>query len=193
MDMIKSLIKMESIVFRKFLACGILFCIILSSLGIVKINNNISILESAKVSADTLISHFFYISSLPVDIISKMFVENSQVNSKTSEKNKNNNNDEGSSAKASFGYSILPGSINNLQISKAKVTKANKYIGYNDRFVLFDYGILRSLNLQSLGLIIEMNIIMLLLLAILLSRRKISDDNIITNIIDNKKIIARLL
>ncbi|MFA6614151.1 MAG: hypothetical protein WCS83_05150 [Endomicrobiia bacterium] len=70
---------MESILFRKFLACGILFCIIISSLGIVKINTNISILESAKVSADTLISHFFYISSFPIDVITKMFVETSQV------------------------------------------------------------------------------------------------------------------
>lgn len=193
MYIIKSLIRNESVLIRKFLACGVLFCIILSSLGIVRINNNLSILESAKVSADTLISHFFYISSLPVDIISKMFIENTQVSPKGAEKKKNNNNDEGSSAKASLGYSILPGSINNLQISKAKIIKANKYITYSDRFVLFDYGILRSLNLQNLSLIVEMNIIMMLLLAILLSRRKISDDNIIIKIINNKKIIARLL
>ncbi|MFA7074828.1 MAG: hypothetical protein WC234_06550 [Endomicrobiaceae bacterium] len=193
MYIIKFLIKNESVLLRKLLACGVLCCIILSSLGIVRINNNISILESAKVSADTLISHFFYISSLPVDIISKMFIENTQVSSKGAEKQKNNSNDEGSSAKASLGYSILPGSINNLQISKTKIIKSNKYISYVDRFVLFDYGILRSLNLQNLNLIVETNVIMMLLLAILLSRRKMSDDNIIINIINNKKIIARLL
>jgi len=192
MDMIKSLIRMESILFRKFLACGILFCIIISSLGIVKINTNISILESAKVSADTLISHFFYISSFPIDVITKMFVETSQVSSTNTEKKNENNAKEGSSAKASLGYSILPSSMNILQISKAKIIKASKYISHIDKFILFDCSILRSSNLQNLSLIIELNIIMMLLLAILLSRRKISDDNIIANIINNKKIIARL-
>lgn len=192
MDMIKSLIRMESILFRKLLACGVLFCILTSSLGIVKIDSNFSILQTAKVSADTLISHFFYISSLPIDVITQMFVERSQVSSTNKEKKNENNTNEGSSAKASLGYSILPSGINVLQINKAKIIKASKYINHIEKFILFDYSILRSSNLQSLNLIVELNIIMMLLLAILLSRRKISDDNIITNIINNKKIIARL-
>jgi len=184
---------------RKLAACVVLFCIVISSAGAVSVNANISVMESAKVSADTLISQFFYVSSFPIDVITSMFVEKNQKDSlSASSTKKQNENDktknEAGGAKASSEYSILPNTISFLYFSKSGVLKINKYANDFKEFKIFDYGFLNRSYFKNLNLLFEFNVIMTLLLMILLSRRKLSDDNILVKLINNnKKKIARLV
>lgn len=198
MKMIISLIRMESVLFRKFLACGILFCLVLTSGEIITVNANISVLQSAKVSADTLISQFFYISTFPLDVITKLFTDISKDNSgneltasKKHDKDKRNTAD-GNAAKASLGYSIFPNVANVLNFSKIKTVKTTSYIMPAKSFVTVNYVNFPSCCVSYLDNFVGLNIIIMLLLAILLTRKNIGDDNIIIKI-NNKKMIAQLL
>ncbi len=102
-------------------ACVLSFFIVISSFGVVKSGTEISLLETAKISAETLMAQFFYISMLPVNVISKIFVE-----SETAEnavpiipvKNDKNKAKEENAAKASYGYSIIPDTVNLTQFTK---------------------------------------------------------------------------
>ena len=75
---------------HKFFACVIAFFILMSSVCFTGIKS-VSVLESVKVSADTLLVQFFYISTLPINIISKLFINTEDVNPLTKNENKNNN------------------------------------------------------------------------------------------------------
>lgn len=199
MKMIISLIRMESVLFRKFLACGILICLVLTSGEIITVNANISVLQSAKISADTLISQFFYISTFPLDVITKLFTDISKDNSGNNEltaskkhDKDNRNTADGNAAKASLGYSIFPNVSNVLNFNKIKTVKTTLYVAPAKSFVPVNYVNFPSCCVSYLDNFVVLNIIIMLLLAILLTRKNIGEDNIVTKI-NNKKMIAQLL
>jgi len=192
MNKISLLTKSKKILARKLFACVVSFFIIISSYGFVsETQTSISLLETAKVSAGTVIAQFFYISTLPLNIISKLFTSSHNVDPLSPVKNDKNKAKESNSSKASFGYLILPTSVNSLQMTKTKTLK---------NFVLPDkikksriYAVFDNIvgNIVSVETFFKFNIIMILLLTILLTRRNVGDDNIVLNIKNNR--LARLI
>jgi len=183
---------------HKVIACAVLFCIIAGSAESVTFTNiNLTFTDSIRVSADTLLSQFFSVSTLPVNAISKMFIETvSKANvakDSSSQKHKDKKDKEGSSARASVGYSIIPNSINSLNF----VTRIKSLNMFKD---FIQGSSQKSLNLQIskqnkvryLDMFIKFNI-MLLLLYILLTRRNMNGDDNIVNTINKNNIIARLI
>ncbi len=183
----------KTILTRKLFACAVSFFIMISSFGVIsEIRTNISLFETAKVSAGTVIAQFFYISTLPLNIISKLFTEGHDVNPLTPAENNKKKSKESNSSKASFGYSILPTTVNLLQSAKVKAVKVFvplDKVKKSKAYAFFDNVIAGSVLL--LETILKFNIIMILLLAILLTRRNVGDDNIVLNIKNN--VLARLI
>ena len=91
---------------HKFFSCVIVFFMIISSVCVAEIKTEFSIVESAKVSADTLLVQFFYISTLPLNVISRLFINTEEKTPATpvNKQDKNNAAKESNSSKASFGY-----------------------------------------------------------------------------------------
>ena len=110
---------------HKLFACVIAFFMMISSVFVVDMKTDISIVETAKVSADTLFVQFFYISTLPINIISKLFINTEEKTpaAPVNKENKNNAAKDSNSSKASFGYSILPNTISLVQVVKVKTVK----------------------------------------------------------------------
>lgn len=174
-----------SSVHKKMLACVVAFFILVSSVCISELNVNVSFVESAKISAGTVMVQFFYISTLPVNIVSKMFV-NTQANVPVSkaDTNKNKNSKDENSSKASFGYSIIPNSITFSQVVKVKEVKVFTLLDKVKKSRVFAY--FGSYSFVCIENMLKFGLIMMLLLAILLTRRNIGDDNIVIKIKNNK-------
>lgn len=175
---------------HKIFACVVAFFILISSLCIGELKTNISFVESARVSASTILVQFFYISTLPINIISKLFV-NTEAKTPVapSNTNKNKNTKDENSSKASFGYSILPNVVTFSQVVKTKTVKV---------FTLLDkvkksraFACFQNYKFVCIENLLKFNFVMMLLLAILLTRRNIGDDNIIIKIKNNK--LAQLI
>ncbi|MDD3065056.1 MAG: hypothetical protein PHI20_02760 [Endomicrobiaceae bacterium] len=184
---------------HKVIACAVLFCIIAGSAESVTFTNiNLTFTDSMRVSADTLLSQFFSVSTLPVNAISKMFIETvnktNVAKDSSSQKHKDKKAKEGSSARASAGYSIIPNNI----INSLNFVNKIRYLNVSDNFVsvtyhkLLNYRILERDKVRCLDMFIKFNI-MLLLLYILLTRRNISSDDNIINTINKNNMIARLV
>lgn len=176
---------------HKFFACVVAFFMMISSVCVVDIKADISIVESAKISADTLFVQFFYISTLPINIISKLFVNTEEKTpvSPVSKEDKNNAAKDSNSSKASFGYSILPNTISLSQVVKVKTVKVFTLLDKVKKARVF--ACFRNYSFVCIENLLKFNFIMMLLLAILLTRRNIGDDNIIVKIKNNT--IARLI
>lgn len=183
---------------HKLVACVVLSCIIVGSAESVTFTGiNISFANSVKISTDTLLSHFFSVSTLPVNAISKMFVETvinkANMQPDSSQKNKDKKDNDGSSARASAGYSIIPNTINSLSfVVKIKALNIFKDFSQVLRPKLMGYQILEKDKIRYLDLFIKFNII-LLLLYIILTRRSISGDDNIINKLNKNNTIARLV
>ena len=176
---------------HKFFSCVIVFFMLMSSVCVAEIKTDISIIETAKISADTLLVQFFYISTLPLNVISKMFVnseEEAPITAPVNSQDQNNAAKDSTSAKASFGFSILPNTLSVSQIVKTKTVKVFTLLDKVKkirRFIHFEiYNFVCIENALIFGFM------MMLLLAILLTRRNIGNDNIMK--IKNN-IIARLI
>ena len=171
---------------HKLFACVIAFFMMISSVFVVDIKTDISIVETAKVSADTLFVQFFYISTLPINIISKLFINTEEKTpaAPVNKDNKNNAAKDSNSSKASFGYSILPNTISLVQVVKVKTVKVFTLLDKVKKARVFACFVW----IENL---LKFNFIMMLLLAILLTRRNIGDDNIILKIKNNR--LARLI
>ena len=178
---------------HKFFSCVIVFFMLISSVCVAEIRTDISLVETAKVSADTLLVQFFYISTLPLNVISKMFVNTEEKAPITAPMNnsqdKNNAAKDSTSAKASLGFSILPNTISLSQVVKTKTIKVFTLLDKVKKsrtFVYFEiYKFVCIENARLFGFI------MMLLLAILLTRRNVGNDNIILTIKNNT--LARLI
>lgn len=183
---------------HKLIACVVLSCVIVGSGESVTFTGiNISFANSVRISTDTLLSHFFSVSTLPVNAISKMFVETviNKVNMQTdsSQKNKDKKDKEGSSARASVGYSIIPSAINSLSFAvKVKFLNVFKDFIQISSPKLMHYQTLEKDKIRYLDLFIKFNII-LLLLYIILTRCNISGDDNIINKLNKNNTIARLV
>lgn len=175
---------------HKFFTCVLAFFMMISSVFVVDMKPTFSFVETAKVSADTLFVQFFYISTLPLNIISKLFVNTEEkVPAAPAKQNKDNAAEESNSSKASFGYSILPNTISLSQVVKVKAVKT---------FTLLDkvkktrsFACFGNYEFLCMGYFLKLSFVMILLLAILLTRRNIGDDNIIVKIKNNR--LARLI
>jgi hypothetical protein len=176
---------------HKLFACVIAFFMMISSVCVLDIKTDISIVETAKVSADTLFVQFFYISTLPINIISRLFIntEEKAPISPVNKQNKDNAANKSNSSKASLGFSILPNTISLSNVVKVKTVKV---------FTLLDkvkksraFACFRNYKFVCIENLLKFNFVMMLLLAILLTRRNIGDDNIIIKIENNK--LARLI
>ncbi len=176
---------------HKFFSCVIVFFMMMSSVCVTEIKTDISIIETAKISADTLLVQFFYISTLPMNVISKMFVnteEEAPISAPVNNQDKNNAAKDSTSAKASFGYSILPNTISISQVVKTKTIKVFTLLDKVKKSRTFmHFEIYKFVCIENL---LKFNFMMMLLLAILLTRRNIGNDNIMK--IKNN-IIARLI
>ena len=176
---------------HKFFACVIAFFVMISSVFVVDMKTDISITETAKVSADTLFVQFFYISTLPINIISKLFVNTEEKTpaSPVNKQNKNNAAEKSNSSKASVGYSILPNTISLIQVVKDKTVKVFTLLDKVNKSKAFEC--FSSYEFVCIESLLKFNFVMMLLLAILLTRRNIGDDNIIIKIKNNR--LARLI
>ncbi|GAB1401930.1 hypothetical protein MASR1M68_08410 [Elusimicrobiota bacterium] len=183
---------------HKLIACVVFSCIIVGSAESVTFTGiNISFANSVKVSTDTLLSHFFSVSTLPVNAISKMFVETvinkAGTQTSSSQKNKDKKEKDGSSARASAGYSIIPNTTNSLSfVVRIKALNIFKDFSHVLRQKLMHYQTLEKDKIRYLDLFIKFNII-LLLLYIILTRRNISGDDNIINKLNKNNTIARLV
>ena len=177
--------------FHKSITCVMAFFILISSVFVCDVKTDFSIAETAKVSADTLFVQFFYISTLPISIISKLFVNTEEKTpaAPVNKENKNNAAKESNSSKASFGYSILPNTISLVQVAKVKTVKVFTSLDKVKKSRVF--ACFRNYDFVCIENLLKFNFIMMLLLAILLTRRNIGDDNIIVKI-ENKR-LARLI
>jgi hypothetical protein len=182
----------NSIFLNKFIACLVFFCIITTSTNIVNnIPESITIEDTIQTSAQTILVHFFYISALPANFISKLFLSKQAdpISNKKQSEEQNKSKSESNSAKASLGYSILPVQTNLTKSLEQKNLKGNISLPLFAKFlkqakICFknDFGLLGSINAKF-----NSDIIMMLLLAISLTRRDIGDGNIITINIKNNK------
>ncbi len=178
---------------HKFFSCVIVFFMLMSSICVAEIKTDISLVETAKISADTLLVQFFYISTLPLNVISKMFVNTEEETPISAPINKNQDKNnaakDSTSAKASFGYSILP---NTLSLSQTVKTKTVKVFTLLDKVkksrTFMHFEVYKFICIENALLF---GFIMMLLLAILLTRRNVGNDNIILTIKNNK--LARLI
>ena len=189
--------KARNIIFNvgllhKFFSCVIVFFMMISSVCVADIKTDFSLVETAKVSADTLLVQFFYISTLPMNVISKMFVNTEQETPIAPVKNQDKNNaaKDSNSSKASFGYSILPNVISLSQIMKTtKTVNTSLLIGKVKKLQAFSY--FKNYEFVCIENALLFGFIMMLLLAILLTRRNVGNDNIILTIKNNN--LARLI
>lgn len=189
-----ALFTKTNIFLNKFIACLVFFCIIMTSTNIVNnFSEPILIEGSIQISAETILVQFFYISTMPANFISRLFL-NRQAdpisNTKKSDE-KNKNKSESNSAKASVGFSILPAQtdlsktleLKNLKLGNgilAFLKSLEHYFNFSGFISSFFYCC--KFNLK---------IITMLLLAILITRRNIGEDSIFTINIENNR-LARL-
>lgn len=176
---------------HKFFSCVIVFFMLMSSVCVAEIKTDISLVETAKISADTLLVQFFYISTLPLNVISKMFVNTEEKTpaAPVNKQDKNNAAKDSTSAKASFGYSILPNTISLSQVVKTKTVKVFTLLDKVKKSRTFmHFEVYKFICIEN---VLLFGFIMMLLLAILLTRRNVGNDNIILTIKNNK--LARLI
>ena len=176
---------------HKFFTCVIAFFMMISSVYVLDMKANVSIVETAKVSADTLFVQFFYISTLPINIISRLFINTEEKTpaSPVNKQNKNNASKETNSSKASFGYSLTPNTISLLQVPKVKTVKVFTLLDKVKKSRVF--ACFKNYDFVCIESLLKFNFIMMLLLAILLTRRNVGNDNIVLTIKNNK--LARLI
>lgn len=177
---------------HKFFSCVIVFFMMISSVCVAEMKTDFSLVETAKISADTLLVQFFYISTLPMNVISKMFVNTEAETpiAPVKSQDKNNAAKDSNSSKASFGYSILPNVISLSQIMKTtKTVNTSLLIGKVKKLQVFSY--FKNYEFVCIENALLFGLIMMLLLAILLTRRNVGNDNIILTIKNNK--LARLI
>ena len=208
---------------HKILSCVLAFFVLMSSMNLLNFEGyKKTIMKSVEVSTVLVLSRFFNISVLPASAISKMiFVVHKSIAKKASsliqpsketatveqqttevteavatanatENNKGTDTKGDNSIKASIGYSITSGISGINKVIKGEWLKdlliADRLIETN--FVRYA----ESINFVSIEKIINIRFVMMLLLAILLARRNVGDNNIINNNINikNKK-IARFM
>ncbi len=176
---------------HKFFTCVLAFFMMISSVFVVDMKPTFSFVETAKVSADTLFVQFFYISTLPINIISKLFIntEEKAPISPVNKQDKDNAAKESNSSKASFGYSILPNTISLSQVVKVKTVKVFTLLDKVKKSRVF--ACFKNYEFVCIENLLKFSFMMMLLLAILLTRRNIGDDNIIIKIKNNG--LARLI
>ncbi len=175
----------DNVFLRKLMAWALSFFIVIGAFSVDKIDTNISIVDTAKISAETLVTQFFYISTLPLNVITKLFVEseNSAAAPLAPVRNNKKSSKHDNAAQASAGYSIMP--VNDfMQFTKVKFFSFSSLQSKNAKagFSKFFNDIFCFDGLFFVNGLLSLNIIMVLLLAILLTRRNIGDDNIILSI-----------
>ena len=208
---------------HKILSCVLAFFVLMSSMNLLNFEGyKKTIMKSVEVSTVLVLSRFFNISVLPASAISKMvFVVRKSIAKKTSsliqpsketatveqqsdkatetiatanetENNKGTDKKDNNAIKASIGCSIVVVASGIRKVVKSEGIKdlliADRLIG--TEFVRYA----ESINFVSVEKIINIRFVMMLLLAILLARRNVGDNNIINNNINikNKK-IARFM
>ena len=188
-----NLFSKNSILLNKLIACLVFFCIITTSTNIVNnFSEPIVIDNTIQISAETILVQFFYISALPANFISKLFLSKQAdpISNKKQTDEQSQSKTQSNSSKASLGYSILP-----TQADLTKTVEQNKLKGKNS-LPLFaksltsekSYGFDNGCSLLcSIYTKFSLDIITMLLLAISLARRNIGEGNIVTINIKNIK------
>lgn len=179
---------------HKLIAWALSIFIVIGSFSVGKIDTKISLVDTAKISAETLVTQFFYLSTLPLNVITKLFTEseNSAATPLAPVKNNKNSSKHDNATQASAGYSIMP--VNDLtQFTKAKFFSFSSLQNKTAKsgFTKFFNDIFCFNGMFSVSGLLNLNLITLLLLAILLARRNIGDDNIVLSIKNNMH--ARLI
>lgn len=184
-----------NIFLSKFIACLVFFCIVMTSTNIVNnFSEPILVDDTIQISAETIMVQFFYISALPANFISKLFLSKQAdpiSNKKANEQDKNKA--ESNSSKASVGFSFLP-----AQTDFSKVLELKKVIATGG-ILAFVKVVKNSSVFSTVSKLFycccnkfNLSIIMMLLLAISLTRRNIGNDGIVIINIENNK-LARLI
>ena len=208
---------------HKILSCVLAFFVLISSMNLLSFERyKKTIMKSVEVSTDLVVSQFFHISALPASVISKIFsgkhestvkkesipiqpseetttveqqtteVTEAVATANATENNKGTDKKDNNAIKASIGCSIVVVASGIRKVVKSEGIKdlliADRLIG--TEFVRYA----ESINFVSVEKIINIRFVMMLLLAILLARRNVGDNNIINNNINikNKK-IARFM
>lgn len=185
MTFMKHFSKNNIKVLHKVVAYAIVFCVIASSAESISFSNiNIGFTDSVKVTADTIMSQFFAISTLPVNAISKMFTQSREVsagvNKETGRSGKSGNKEEGSSGRASAGYSIMTGT-NKIGGENLKVKYGFGAVNRqqtDDRALMSTVERLERDKPRLSREFITINIILMMLMLMLMRRNMGGDDNI---------------
>jgi len=185
MTFMKHFSKSNIKVLHKVVAYAIVFCVIASSAESISFSNiNIGFTDSVKVTADTIMSQFFAISTLPVNAISKMFTQSREVsagvNKETGRSGKSGNKEEGSSGRASAGYSIMTGT-NKIGGENLKVKYGFGAVNRqqtDDRALMSTVERLERDKPRLSREFITINIILMMLMLMLMRRNMGGDDNI---------------
>ena len=106
-----NLFSRNSIFLNKLIACLVFFCIITTSVNLVSnVSEPIIIDDAIQISAETILVQFFYISAMPANFISKLFLSKQAdpISNKKQADEQNKGKADSNSSKASLGFSILP-------------------------------------------------------------------------------------
>ena len=208
---------------HKILSCVLAFFVLISSMNLLNFEEQKkTIMKSVEISTELVLNQFFYISALPVSAITKLFsginkstakkestqiqlskettpvVQQQTATAKTisnstasTENNKGTDTKDKNSSKASIEYSIIAGT--------SAISKVVKSEGIKDLFVADKLketsfvGYVDSINVVLGEKVINVMFVMMLLLAILLARKNVGDNNIINNSkIKYKRLLCKL-
>ena len=201
---------------HKILSCVLAFFVLISSLNLLNFEGHKkTIAKSVEVSTKIVLNQFFNISAFSANAISKMvsvvhksiakkarslirsLEETTTVQQQTektnitvatakeTENNKGRDTKDNNAIKASVGYSIVFGT---LAINKVIKSEWLKDLDVSDKLLETNFvKYIENVSLVSGEKVINVMFIMMLLLAILLARRNVGDNNIINNNINNIK------
>jgi hypothetical protein len=199
MEKSKIFIILNTFIRSKILACMVSLFVLFGSINLLNFEGQKqSIMESVEVSTTVAFSQIFSISTFSVKLISRLFVdvdsmkettnteESVLISDKVKDEGEESSTNEDNSSKASIGYSIASDiAVISEEIEDEEI-KNLAVAGEIRRIKFIEY----LKNITNISNRKEINIIylMMLLLAILLSRMKnIGDNNIIKNKIKIKK------
>jgi hypothetical protein len=194
-------------VMNKIISCVVAFFVLLCSMNLLNFEEQkATILKSIGVSADTVISQFFYISTFPAEMISMLFIDTDEDDSvkkestplvvSTTEVESNQSTEENSvednnSSKASIGYSILSGMAVVSKVINSENMNVLDFFGKVKETNYIEY--FKRIFLVSDRKVISVMFTIMLLLAILLARRNVGGNNIINNNKIKNKTLTQLI
>jgi len=161
---------------HKLIACAILLCIMLGSIEFVPVKYDLSFLNNAKISSDTVINHLFSLSTFTINAISKLFIQAEELENIEAQKTNNENKTKNEkTSKEASSFSVLPSDISfNSMLNKG--VSNTKYIAALTAKNIFTYKILFKDFSKVCKEFMLLNIMLFILMMFLIKKNTSSDN-----------------